>query len=436
MMGKQNGQIQMAILDIDSMIPEDHLLRQIKDHVNFGFIYEKAAPYYSNVGRKSIDPVILIKMLLIGYLYGIKSERRLEEEVSLNLAYRWFCEIDLMHRVPDHSTFSQNRKRRFKDAGIFREIFNEIVLKCVQLGIVSGETGVADGSFLPSNVSWASRYETVEAIQRSTIKYMEELETGLSSMPGYKKPENVETEKESLKSSTDPECGYIHQARKKGLGYLTEMTVDTSHGIITGVDCYPANQRESDIILTHLKGQPCEYQEIGLDGGYDIGAVHRGLELLGINGYTAIREYQNNAIKKGFRYDAEKDHFVCMQGEYLEFQKLIYKRATQNYYRLYSRSKKQCKKCPMYATCATGLGTVRINASAYYPAFYRNNRKVGTSGYLRIMRLRKIWAEGTFAVLKREHKLNKIQKRGLEKATEECLLSATALNLKRLVKAV
>ena len=436
MMGKQNGQIQMAILDIDSMIPEDHLLRQIKDHVNFGFIYEKAAPYYSNVGRKSIDPVILIKMLLIGYLYGIKSERRLEEEVSLNLAYRWFCEIDLMHRVPDHSTFSQNRKRRFKDAGIFREIFNEIVLKCVQLGIVSGETGVADGSFLPSNVSWASRYETVEAIQRSTIKYMEELETGLSSMPGYKKPENVETEKESLKSSTDPECGYIHQARKKGLGYLTEMTVDTSHGIITGVDCYPANQRESDIILTHLKGQPCEYQEIGLDGGYDIGAVHRGLELLGINGYTAIREYQNNAIKKGFRYDAEKDHFVCMQGEYLEFQKLIYKRATQNYYRLYSRSKKQCKKCPMYATCATDLGTVRINASAYYPAFYRNNRKVGTSGYLRIMRLRKIWAEGTFAVLKREHKLNKIQKRGLEKATEECLLSATALNLKRLVKAV
>lgn len=436
MMGKQNGQIQMAILDIDSMIPEDHLLRQIKDHVNFGFIYEKAAPYYSNVGRKSIDPVILIKMLLIGYLYGIKSERRLEEEVSLNLAYRWFCEIDLMHRVPDHSTFSQNRKRRFKDAGIFREIFNEIVLKCVQLGIVSGETGVADGSFLPSNVSWASRYETVEAIQRSTIKYMEELETGLSSMPGYKKPENVETEKESLKSSTDPECGYIHQARKKGLGYLTEMTVDTSHGIITGVDCYPANQRESDIILTHLKGQPCEYQEIGLDGGYDIGAVHRGLELLGINGYTAIREYQNNAIKKGFRYDAEKDHFVCMQGEYLEFQKLIYKRATQNYYRLYSRSKKQCKKCPMYATCATDLGTARINASAYYPAFYRNNRKVGTSGYLRIMRLRKIWAEGTFAVLKREHKLNKIQKRGLEKATEECLLSATALNLKRLVKAV
>lgn len=436
MMGMQSGQIQMVILDIDSMIPKNHLLRQIKDHVNFDFIYEKAAPYYSNIGRKSIDPVILIKMLLIGYLYGIKSERRLEEEVSLNLAYRWFCGIELMHRVPEHSTFSQNRKRRFQDAGIFREIFNEIVLKCIELGIVSGETGVADGSFLPSNVSWDSRYEAVETMNRSTIKYMEELEVELSSMPGYKKPENVETEKEALKSRTDPECGYINQARKKGLGYLTEMTVDTNHGIITGVDCYPANQRESDIILRHLKEQPCKYQEIGLDGGYDIGAVHRGLELLGIHGYTAIREYQNNAMKKGFCYEAETDRFVCMRGEYLEFQKLIYKRATQNDYRLYSRSKKQCKKCPYFSACATDQGTVRINASAYYPSFHRNNRKVGSRDYLRVMRLRQIWAEGTFAVLKREHKLNKIQKRGLQKATEECLLSTTALNLKRLVKAV
>lgn len=375
-------------------------------------------------------------MLLIGYFYGIKSERRLEEEVSLNLAYRWFCGIDIMHKVPDYSTFSQNRKRRFKDAGIFQEIFNEIVLKCIEMGIVSRETGVVDGSFLPSNVSKDSRYEIVETINHSTIKYMEELEEELSSMPGYKKPKNVEIEKEMLKSRTAPECGYIHQARKKGLGYLTEMTVDTSHGIITGVDGYPANQRESDIILEHLKGQMCSYREIGLDGGYDIGAVHRGLELLGINGYTAIREYQNNAMKKGFRYEVEQDRFVCEQGEYLKFQKLIYKRGTQNYYRLYSRSKKHCKNCPCFSVCAPDLGTVRINTSAYYPSFYRNNQKVGSGDYLRVMRLRQIWAEGTFAVLKREHKLHRIQKRGLQKAIEECLLSATALNLKRLVKAV
>lgn len=96
MMGKQTTQIQMAILDLDSMIPENHLLRQIKNRVNFDFIYEITAPHYSNVGRKSIDSVILISLLLIGYLYGIKSGRQLEEEISFNLAYRWFCDIVLI----------------------------------------------------------------------------------------------------------------------------------------------------------------------------------------------------------------------------------------------------------------------------------------------------------------------------------------------------
>ena len=120
----------------------------------------------------------------------------------------------------------------------------------------------------------------------------------------------------------------------------------------------------------------------------------------------------------------------------LNFKKLIYKKSTQNYYRLYSRTKKERKDCPHFSTCAIDLGAVRINESAYYPAFYRNNKKAGKKDYKRVMRLRQIWSEGTFAVLKREHKLNKIQKRGIHKATEECLLSATALNLKRLVKAV
>ena len=115
MMGRIDNQMQLLILDLDSMIPENHLLRQIKNSVNFDFIYEKASSFYSHTGRKSIDPVVMIKMLLIGYLYGIKSERRLEEEVSLNLAYRWFCELDLMQKIPDHSTFSQNRRRRFRD---------------------------------------------------------------------------------------------------------------------------------------------------------------------------------------------------------------------------------------------------------------------------------------------------------------------------------
>lgn len=121
--------------------------------------------------------------------------------------------------------------------------------------------------------------------------------------------------------------------------------------------------------------------------GWTVIRLTRGLELLGIQGYTAIRKYQNNAMKKGFCYEEETDRFVCRQGEYLGFQKLIYKKSTQNYYRLYSRSKKQCKNCPYFSACATDLGTVRIIASLYYPSFYRNGKKVGYSDYLRIMSL-------------------------------------------------
>lgn len=149
--------------------------------------------------------------------------------------------------------------------------------------------------------------------------------------------------------------------------------------------------------------------------------------------YTQISKQCN---EKGFRYDEEKDVFNCMRGNALKFQKLIYKKSTQNYYRLYGRSRKNCKDCDDLPLCATDLGTVRINASAYYPAFYRNIYKTGNADYIRIMRLHQIWEEGTFAVLKREHKLNKIQKRGIRNVTEEYLLSVTALNLKRLVKAV
>ena len=156
---------------------------------------------------------------------------------------------------------------------------------------------------LPANVSLKSSIEVIETIQKSSIHYLYELEKEMSEMPGYKEPVIQEVTKRSLKSSTDRDCGYINQKNKKGLGYLTEMTVDTDHGIITGVDCYPANHRESDIILNHIKQQKekllIEPKTIVLDGGYDVGAVHRGLELLGIDGYTAIRTYQNNALKKG-----------------------------------------------------------------------------------------------------------------------------------------
>ena len=165
MMGRKESQMQLMIIDAESFVPENHLLRKIKQQIDFEFIYEKAAPYYSKIGRPSIDPVCMIKMLVVGYLYGVKSERRLVEDISLNIAYRWFCGFELSDKIPDHSLFSQNRRRRFTDSSIFNEIFNHIVRECIKRGIVTGDAVVSDGSFIPANVSEDSFVEISQKVE-------------------------------------------------------------------------------------------------------------------------------------------------------------------------------------------------------------------------------------------------------------------------------
>jgi transposase len=443
MMGKKDNQLKITVIDISNIIPESHLLKKIEKEIDFDFIYDKAEKYYSPIGRPSIDPVLLIKILLIGYLYGIKSERRLEEEINVNLAYRYFCRLNLDENAPDHSAFSQNRKRRFTDTTIFREIFNEILIKLIEKKLVTGANIVSDGSFIPSNVAENSLYEITKEVEQSTVHYLDALEEELRQQPGYKKPTPTIQEKTIVKSRTDDDCGYIAQEHKKGIGYLAAMTVDTEHGIVIGVDCYPANQRESSVILEHIEQIKTDTDlSIGtltLDAGYDVGAVHRGLELLGITGYVSCIDFSNDILKREVTYLPEEDCFECPMGKRMNFIKIAYKKPTQNYYRLYrmpAKDRKTCRSCPRFDKCQFSYSSARICASAYYPSFYRNRQRYESPEYKDMKRLRSIWAEGTFAVVKREHNLSKVKKRGIHRASEECLLSALALNLKRMVKAV
>ena len=224
---------------------------------------------------------------------------------------------------------------------------------------------------------------------------------------------------------------------------MSEMTVDTKNGIIIGVDCFPANFRESSIILKHIEriktGTNISIDKLGLDAGYDAGAVHRGLELLGVTGYVSCIDFSYDILKREATYFPESDCFECPAGKRIDFVKLAYKKSSQNYYRLYRMStsdRKNCRTCERFRECELSHSAARICASAYYPAFYRNRQRYGTSEYKAMKRLRSIWAEGAFAVLKREHNLARAQKRGLHRVAEERLFSALALNLKRMVKAL
>ena len=373
-----------------------------------------------------------------GYLYGIKSERRLVEEVQLNIAYRWFCGFELDDTIPNHSTFSKTRTRKWQQSSLFQKAFYEIVKQCIDSGLIDGEAMAADGSYIPANVSRESWINVETEVEQSMQSYLDSLDEELSNQPGFKKPPTKIVRKCRITSQTDPDSGYINHGSKRGIGYLMEATVDCKHGILTGVDVYSANEKESVLILRHLERQinlGIPMSRLALDRGYETGAVHRGLELLGITGYIPAIQFSNPPEKYGFSYDPQLDAFICPEGTPLTYHRLNCSKSTGKYLRCYQVEGDACMRCPKRPGCFDKAGIRRrVLASSCYPAFFRGHQRVGTPEYLAMMRLRKIWAEGSFSVLKREHCISRIRKRGILAATEECLLAAMALNLKRMAK--
>ena len=166
---------------LEDQIPDDHLLRLIDRHVDLSFIRDRLKSLYSSTGRPSIDPEVLLRLLLVGYFYGITSERRLLEEVRMHLAYRWFTRLGFEQEIPDHSTFSKNRHGRFRQSGVFREVFEEIVRRCLAAGLVEGQNLAVDGTIVAANASRQSRVpreqlKEVAEVSRTVREYLAELE--------------------------------------------------------------------------------------------------------------------------------------------------------------------------------------------------------------------------------------------------------------------
>ncbi len=176
---EKKQQIQYEFVCLDELVPEDHLLRVIQKHVDFSFIREKVRQYYcEDNGRPAIDPVVLFKMIFIGYLYGIRSERQLEKEIQTNIAYRWFLGLSLTDRVPDHTTISWNRRTRFKNTNVFQEIFDEIVRLAIQHRMVGGRVLISDSTHLKANAN--KRKFKKHVIEKSSRAYLSDLEAAIN----------------------------------------------------------------------------------------------------------------------------------------------------------------------------------------------------------------------------------------------------------------
>ncbi len=439
-------QQEMEYVNLEELVPKDHLLRKIDRYVDFEFIREKCRPLYcEDNGRPSLDPVMLFKMLLLGYLYGIRSERRLVQEIEVNLAYRWFLGMSLREEAPHHSTFSQNRIRRFNGTSLVEEIFGQIVEQAMRKGLLEGRQLFTDSTLLKANAN-RNRFEErrVEEARKEAKDYLEDLDREVEEdrrvhgkKPLKEKKEETEGGIRAVKVSlTDPESGYVYREGKpEGFYYSSHVTVDGKHNLVTDVHVTAGNVSDGSCYLGRLDHQRERFgfsvEEVALDAGYLNTFVCHGIEERGIFGVIGHRRFHP---RKGFIpkwkyvYDRKKDAYTCPEGH-----ELTYRRTDREGYRHYGTKPGVCGLCPLRERCTTSRGMKKTLTRHIWESsreWVRMNRLSprGKELYAR----RKETIERCFADAKELHGMRYARFRGLEGVREQCLLTAVAQNIKKM----
>ena len=296
MMGRQAREESLFYyFRLEDQVPENHLLRLVDRHVNFEFIRAKLKDRYSDAGRPSIDPELLLRMLLIGYLYGVTSERKLVEELRMHLAWRWFTGLGFDQEIPHHSTFSKNRHGRFLESNLFQELFEEIVARCVAAGLVKGKHMSVDGSFIQANADHHSRVPPeqlaeVAKVNHTVREYLVELER--------ENPVEAPVEQQDKVSTTDPDSTYATKGGPARLGYYNNYLVDNASCVIVGVQATSARlSQESAAARDMLERYRERYgslpQTLAADTTYGNGELLQWLDERGIAGYIRVKENPN-----------------------------------------------------------------------------------------------------------------------------------------------
>jgi len=439
MMGRQMGdQSQLFYLfNLDRRIPAGHLLRRINSVVGqiFVGVREKLAPFYSEIGRPSIDPELLIRMLIVGYCYGIRSERQLCQEVELHLAYRWFCRLDLDDPVPDHSTFSVNRHGRFRDSDIVRQVFEAVVRACMDAGLVKGEGFAVDASVIEAD---ASRYhgKAPEEIdwslpERQTRAVREFLSALDDDDPhaGRKLPKVI--------SPVDPCSAWTAKANKRvQFGYGLNYLVDLENAVIVDVEATPARTYDevaaSKVMIKRTEDRlGLKPSRLAADTAYGTGKFLNWLIGAGIAPHIPVWDMSQRddgtLSRDNFIFDPERNLYICPQGKHLRTTGRIHDSRTI----LYRASKRDCDTCAMKVKCTPNTPQRKIPRDVNEHARDFARSLAETEPFDRSRRERKK-VEMRFAHLKTHHRFERMRLRGLSGARDEFHLAAIVQNLKRL----
>lgn len=448
MMGHRQGEQKRLFysFNLDDHVPQGHLLRGIDSCLDLSGLRQHLAEHYSHTGRPSIDPELMIRMLIIGYSYGIRSERRLCEEVHLNLAYRWFCRLGLEDAVPDHSTFSKNRHGRFRESGTFRWVFEEVVRRCMAAGLVKAEGFAVDASLIAANASHQHSIQPGE----SCDLHRPEIDT--RPMREYLQTLDGETAVTASRkiSLSDPHSRWT--AATGGIAffaYSTNYLIDTAHGVILDVEATPAN-RNCEVDSTKVMMDRVEERfdlkprRLIADTAYGTAPMLGWMvEEKAIEPHVPVwdrSERKDGTFERdAFAWNEAADEYRCPAGNPLRREWRTYRNKRTHITKaetiIYRSSTRDCVACPMKAQCCPNM-TFRKIARSVHEHARDVARKIATTPAYQRSRCERKKVEMLFAHLKSILRLDRLRLRGLSGAADEFTLAATAQNLRRLAKLI
>jgi transposase len=439
MMGRQTvDQSQLFYLfNLEARIPARHLLRRINPVVTriLADLRPKLEPYYSEIGRPSIDPELMLRMLIVGYCYGIRSERRLCEEIELHLAYRWFCRLDLDDTVPDHSTFSVNRHGRFRASDTLRHVFEAVVRACMDAGLVKGEGFAVDASVMEAD---ASRYHGVTP-EEADWSAPERQTRAVAEFLGALDDEDPTADRKPPKviSLSDPCSAWTAKANKRvQFGYGLNYLIDIENAVIVDVEATPARTYDEvaaarTMIERTERRIGLKPQRLAADTAYGTGKFLGWLVGAGIAPQIPVWDKSTREdgtfSRSDFTFDRARNVYVCPDGKLLTTTGSV----GDDHILRYLASKRDCDACPLKPRCCPKMPFRKVTRDVNEDARDLARALMGTPEFDRSRDERKK-VEMRFAHLKTHHRFERMRLRGLSGARDEFHLAAIVQNLKTL----
>jgi len=474
---KQYQEKLFANFQLSDRVPKDNFYRRLTEILDLKFLYELTEPYYGYCGQKSIDPVVFYKLCLVGYLENIISDRKLIDHCSMRLDILYFIGYDIDEPLPWHSTIS--RTRQLYEEDVFEQVFTKVLTLCVEKGMVAGHTQVIDSAPVKANASMDSlelkvpeeklgehirkiRHVNAEDTPRRKSKEdksdheqrtLKASDSDLKAIknrnqnwrdqsgdrPGHNLKEAKYTSNKTHYSPTDPDARIsVKPGKARKLNYLSQMSVDSSHHVITDIGAEFADQKDSQHLQkitqrlrNRLAQQGVLMHNVLADAGYSSGENYAFFEEIGLQSYIPPHG-QYKGGPKGFNYHPEGNYWECSQGKRVKYQKTFDEKGVKK--NRYTTKRADCSDCPIKSACLGKSHQKRIDITYYKEEYDRGIARLKTKQGRRFKYIRSSTVEPVFGSLTQFFGMRKVNTIGLKQANKVMMMAGTAYNLKKYLK--